>query len=340
MNISAQFLGKGLPLAGLLILLAACEHKATDKVADKISSEGAGAVKQVAANTSLCPGHPPSGNLVAQRVESANSDHTEPGLYEGAVWIKDGFYFSDFTFGPGFPSRIRELSSDGTVKTVIEDSGSNGLAVDSQGNIIAATHKYKGLSRYDLNLGTRQTLVDQYQGRVFNSPNDLAIAKDGTIYFTDPAFQRDAAPGGQDKTSVYRVATDGRVTLVDDSIANPNGVSLSPDESVLYVNGGGEQGILRAYPLVDGAPQKGKDLVVGLSIPDGMAVDCQGNIYVTEHVAQQVRVFNPLGQQLALIKTDANVTNAAFGGADGKTLYLTGAGAIWTVPLEITGSPY
>ncbi len=323
----------------LLLALGACEHKGGTE-GEKTSSEGAGAAKAVDVSAAGCLGHPPAGQLIAQRVASANADSAEAGLYEGAVWIKDSLYFSDFTFGPGFPSRIRKLAMDGSLQTVIDDSGSNGLAVDAQGNIVAATHKYKSLSRYNLTTGERESLAPEYNGNVFNSPNDLVIAKDGTIYFTDPAFQRDAAPGGQEKTGVYRLATDGRITLVDDSIANPNGISLSPDESILYVNGGGEQGLLRAYPLVDGMPQKGKDLVLGLSIPDGMAVDCQGNIYVTEHLAHQVQVFNPLGQPLALIKTDANVTNAAFGGEDGKTLYLTGAGAIWTVPLNITGSAY
>ena len=77
-----------------------------------------------------------------------------------------------------------------------------------------------------------------------------------------------------------------------------------------------------------------------LDIPDGMAVDCHGNIYVTEHPARRVRVFSPQGKELATIRTDANVTNAAFGGADGKTLFLTGAGAVWQIRLDVTGSPY
>ncbi len=323
----------------LLLAISGCEYKRAGESKNTFS-EGAGAANLSVAAAASCPGHPPSGELVAQRVDSANSDPGEPSLYEGAVWIKGALYFSDFSFGPGFPSRIRRLNADGSLETVIEDSGSNGLAVDAEGNIVAATHKYKSLSRYNLATGERETLAPQFEGKVFNSPNDLVIAANGNIYFTDPAFQRSAAPGGQDKTGVYRLATDGRVTLIDDSISNPNGISLSPDESILYVNGGGEQGILRAYTLVDGVPQKGKDLVLGLSIPDGMAVDCQGNIYVAEHLAQQVKVFNPIGQQLALIKTDANVTNVAFGGVDGQTLYLTGAGAIWRLPLNITGSPY
>jgi gluconolactonase len=287
-----------------------------------------------------CTGKAPSGDLVATRIAAANSTRTEPGLYEGPVWIKDALYFSDFTFGPGFPSRIRKLDAAGKVSTLIEDSGSNGLAVDNDGNILAATHKYKSVSRYTLD-GKRSDVVGKYQGKVFNSPNDMAMAKDGTLYFSDPDFQREAAPGGQDKTRVYRVAKDGGVTVVDDTLKNPNGVSLSPKGDVLYVNGMvGDHGVLRAYKIVDGKPQTGSDLVAKLGIPDGMAVDCHGNIYVTEHTDQRLRVFTPAGKQIATIKVDANVTNAAFGGADGKTLYITGAGALWQLPLDVTGSPY
>ncbi|MYM70347.1 SMP-30/gluconolactonase/LRE family protein [Pseudoduganella sp. FT55W] len=290
--------------------------------------------------TGVCSGKAPSGELSATRIAAANTTRSEPGLYEGPVWIKDALYFSDFTFGPGFPSRILKLDASGKVSTVIEDSGSNGLATDGKGNLIAGTHKYKSVSRYSLD-GKRADVVSQFNGNVFNSPNDLTLASDGTLYFSDPDFQRDAAPGGQDKTRVYRVGTDGKVTVVEDTLKNPNGVSLSPKGDVLYVNGMlGEHGVLRAYPIVKGVPQQGKTLVDNLGIPDGMAVDCHGNIYVTEHTDKRIRVFTPAGKQIATIKVDANVTNAAFGGADGKTLYITGAGAVWQLKLDVTGSPY
>jgi len=290
-------------------------------------------------SASAC-GKAPSGELTATRIAAANSTRTEPGLYEGPVWIKDALYFSDFTFAQGFPSRIRKLDANGNVSTLIEDSGSNGLAVDNDGNILAATHKYKSVSRYTLD-GKRSDVVSQYNGNVFNSPNDMTMSADGTLYFTDPDFQREAAPGGQDKTRVYRVAADGKITVVDETLKNPNGVSLSPKGDVLYVNGMvGDHGVLRAYPIVNGLPQKGKDLVTGLGIPDGMAVDCHGNIYLSEHTDKRLRVFTPQGKRIATIHVDANVTNAAFGGADGKTLYITGAGALWQLKLDVTGSAY
>ena len=313
---------------GAIAILSSCQSKLEVPMSEK------------SVTLTSCAGLAPSGTLVAERIMSANSTRSEPGLYEGPVWINGALYFSDFTFGKGFPSRIQRLDADGTLSTVIDDSGSNGLAVDGQGNIVAGTHKFKSVSRYNIATGERTTIAQSYKGNVFNSPNDVAVAKDGTVYFTDPSFQRDAAPGGQSKTSVYRVAVDGSVSVVDSSFDNPNGISLSLAENVLYVNGNGEKGVLRAYPIVDGVPQAGTDLVTDLFVPDGMAIDCHGNLYVAEHAAQQVRVFTPAGKQIATIKVDANVTNLAFGGEQGKTLYITGAGAIWQLPLDVTGSAY
>jgi gluconolactonase len=305
-----------------------------------ISLAAALAASSTFAAPAACTGKAPSGELSATRIVAANSTRSEPGLYEGPVWIKDALYFSDFTFGPGFPSRIQKLDANGKLSTAIADSGSNGLAVDNDGNILAATHKYKSVSRYTLD-GKRSDVVSQFNGNVFNSPNDMAMAADGTLYFSDPDFQRDAAPGGQDKTRVYRVAKDGKVTVVEDTLKNPNGVSLSPKGDVLYVNGmQGEHGVLRAYAIVNGVPQQGKNLVDKLGTPDGMAVDCYGNIYVSEHTDKHLRVFTPAGKEIATIKVDANVTNAAFGGSDGKTLFITGAGAVWQIKLDVTGSPY
>lgn len=328
-------------MVGLLATLAGCEKKPADEtVANEAATSSVAAEISVAAPVAACDGIAPTGELTPVRIEAANTTRTEPGLFEGPVWINDSLYFSDFIFTDGFASRIQKLGADGTVTTAIEDSGSNGLAVDNKGLLVAGTHKYKGLSLFNPATGERILIVDQFNGNPFNSPNDIAIAKDGTIYFTDPAFQRDAAPGGQEITGVYRVATDGTVTLVDGSISNPNGISLSPADDVLYVAGGGENGFLRAYPIVAGIPQAGKDLVANVTVPDGMAVDCLGNIYVTEHTVRRLRVFTPAGEQIAQATTDANITNAAFGGPEGKTLYLTGAGSLWKIELNITGSAY
>jgi gluconolactonase len=291
-------------------------------------------------------GKAPSGELAAVRIAAAAPTHGGEELYEGPVWIGDSLYFSDFSHTGKFPSRVRRLAPDGTVSTVIEDSGSNGLAVDRQGKLVAATHKDKSLSRYDLgnganygaSSGARTSVVNRYNGAAFNSPNDIAIAADGTIYFTDPDYQKAAAPGGQPVTGIYRVATDGTVTLVDGSRRNPNGIALSAAGDLLYVNA--SDGEVRAYPIDKGVPGAARTLVKGIDGGDGMTLDCHGNLYVTEHGARRVRVFSPQGLELATIRVDANVTNVAFGGKDGKTLYITGASALWQARLDVTGMPY
>lgn len=282
-------------------------------------------------------GAPPSGELKAERVAAVTPSRLEPGLYEGPVWFKDALYFSDFSFAQGFPSRVRKLAADGAVSTAIEDSGGNGLAVDAKGALIIASHKDKALLRQGLD-GKRVALAGTFKDKVFNSPNDIAVASDGTIYFTDPDWQKAAAPGGQPVTGIYRVGADGVVTLVDGARPNPNGIALSPGGDVLYVNA--NDGLLVAYPIAGGVPQAGRALVRDLNGPDGMTVDCHGNLYVTEHGAKRLRVFSPQGRELATIRVDANVTNAAFGGKDGKTLYITGAGALWQLSLDVSGMPY
>jgi len=292
-----------------------------------------------AAAAPSCAGTPPQGELRAERIAAAAPTRTGFSLYEGPVWIGDSLYFSEFGDGPAFPSRIRRLAPDGSVRTALEDSGSNGLAVDGSGAMVVASHKEKALLRRAPTGGKAAPIATGYQGQPFNSPNDIAVARDGTVYFTDPDWQQAAAPGRQPVTGVYRVGSDGAVSLVDGSRKNPNGIGLSPDEATLYV--GALDGVLRAYPIVQGKPQlPGKDLITGLDGPDGITVDCQGNLYVTEHGARRVRVFSPEGRELATIRVDANVTNAAFGGKDGKTLYITGAKALWQLRLGITGSPY
>ncbi|WP_339615040.1 SMP-30/gluconolactonase/LRE family protein [uncultured Gilvimarinus sp.] len=321
---------KSLVSLGFALSVTACAQSTTHDVSD---------VQPVRSDTYCAAGEyqAPRGALEATRIEAA--DFSAPGLYEGPVWVGDKLLFSRFGFGAGFPSNV--LSYDGQeVAVVLADAGTNGLAIDNANQLIAGTHKYKAVARFNLKDGQRQELASQYQGQAFNSPNDLTMSARGDIYFTDPDFQRAAAPGGQDATRVYRVDAQGQVSVVDDTIANPNGISLSPDEQTLYVAGGGENGFVRSYPLDNGEAGAGQTLLADVTVPDGMAIDCLGNIYVTEHTKQRVRVITPEGDEIAIIHVDANITNGAFGGENGKTLYLTGAGALWSIELDVAGLPY
>lgn len=330
-------------IASLLLIAAGCTEK-NPAPAPQVENPASAATeapaeKKIATPQNwTCPAQPgtaPSGELTAQRIPGSESTRGEAGLYEGPVWLNDTLYFSDFTFNQGFPSRIQALNPDGSFTTAIDNSGSNGLAAGNDGMLLAATHDRKALSRYNPNTGEREILVNEYSGNPFNSPNDLTESDAGIIYFTDPAYQRDAAPGGQEKTRVYQF--DGQtVTVIDDTIENPNGISLSPDQKTLYVAGGT---VVRAYPIENGVVGAGRD-ILSVDTPDGMAVDCLGNLYITEHTKQHIRVITPAGEEIAKIKVDANITNAAFGGPERKTLFITGAGAIWKLELDVAGYPY
>lgn len=261
-------------------------------------------------------------------------------LYEGAVWFDGAFHFSDFKTTDGFPSRILKYQ-DGKLSVVVLDSGSNGVALDPTGtHLVLARHKSKSVARF-LGSDRFEHVVETYQGKPFNSPNDLVFRSDGHLYFTDPGFQA-GKRRDQKTTNVYHVAPNGSVTVVDDSIKNPNGISLSPDEKTLYVAGNMQNGYLKRYPVSsDGSVGAGEILVQPVEVPDGMAVDCSGNLYLTEHTLRRIRVVTPEGKELGRITgMDANVTNVAFGGPQHKTLFITGTGKLFQVELPVPGMPY
>jgi gluconolactonase len=306
-----------------------------------------------------CPdgmtGKPTLSGLVPTRiasvppVDSFNMNNGTYGNIEGPVWIGDALYMSEMNNTPYdqqnsnvVQARILRLSSDGNVSIFVADSGSNGLAVDSDGNIVAAVHKDGSLTRFTLPAGTPSTVVNMYMGNRFNTPNDLAIRSDGNIYFTDPNFQA-PMPLPQGATRVYRRDPSGTVTPLSDNFNNPNGITLSLKEDFLYVaasNG-------RRYPVMaDGSLGAGENFAASNG-GDGMVIDCAGNLYVAKGGSSNVAVYAPDGTSIGMITVPSSegvqVTNVAFGGADHKTLYITGLQnkkGLFEVKLDIPGRPY
>jgi gluconolactonase len=270
--------------------------------------------------------------------------------FEGPVWVDDALYFSEISGGNNPPpARINRYvpGSPTFERGVIENSGSNGIAVDADGNLIAATHDVGALTAFQLPDGDREPVGAQtFNGQRFNSPNDLVLRGDGNVYFTDPSFQ---APGNpQGATRVYRIAPDGVASVVDGSLGNPNGITLSPDGNTLYVTS--QQGLRRYELSADGTPSAGTPVPIdgGLSEPDGVAMDCAGNLYTVEHGPRRIRVIDPDGNQLASFGGAGtfanNVTNLAFGGPNRTTLFITtltqNGGGVYSVETNIPGLPY
>jgi gluconolactonase len=272
--------------------------------------------------------------------------------FEGAVWVGNSLYFSEIGNGAAPPpSRINRYTPPGNTfeRGVFANTGSNGLGVDAQGNLIATNHKDGRISIIELPSGTtRDYGATTFNNARFNSPNDLVQRADGNVYFTDPSFQA-PNPNPQNGTRVYRIPPQGAATLVDGTLSNPNGITLSPDGSRLYVTSA--SGFRRYDLAADGTPGPAItiNLQDGLQTPDGMTADCAGNIYTIEHQRRLIRVFDRDGVELGRFggtgTFDNDVTNMAFGGADRRTLFVTtltqaDRGGVFQVQLNIPGFPY
>ena len=266
------------------------------------------------------------------------------GTYEGPVWVQASgvLLFSDMTFTtPIDPSQILKLTPPSTEATFLQDSGTNGMAIDGSGTVFACSHKVQGIVKLDFSAATLSTVVDNYNGKTFNSPNDIVVRSDGTIYFTDPDFQLGSRTSATGKKGIYRVSpTTAQVSLVDDTFAEPNGITLSPDESVLYVadyNGN----VVRTFSVasVDGSTSNRKDFAT-VTTPDGFAMDCAGNLYVASGTPGTIQVYSPSGTKLGSVTVVASLSNMAFGGSDGKTLYITAGKALYSLDMNLPGYPY
>ncbi|MFG1764591.1 SMP-30/gluconolactonase/LRE family protein [Micromonospora parva] len=271
---------------------------------------------------------------------------------EGPVWVADGGYLlmSDMTAGTGpynvQPSTIRRFVPPATFDTFVADAGSNGLALSADAQqLVAATHDQRSVSAYQLSDRTRSTVAANYQGRAFNSPNDVAVRSDGVVYFTDPNFQRGNRPDQMSgRTSVFRVSG-GQVSLVDDTLRQPNGISLSPDGSALYVGAYAENKIYKYVVQPDGSVGARSVFVNYIGGPDGGTIDCAGNVYWTSGRDSLVHVYSPAGTPLGTIRPgNTGTTNVAFGGPDRQTLFITsgpwGDSGLYSVRLNIPGYPY
>jgi gluconolactonase len=260
---------------------------------------------------------------------------------EGPVWMKDGGYllFSDiprnsvikWKEGEGASLFLKPSGYTGVVDYAPEP-GSNGLNVDSQGRLVSCEHGDRRVSVMTKN-GGKRTLVDNYQGKRFNSPNDSTYSSTGDLYFTDPPYglpkQWDDPRRELDFCGVYRLSKDGKLTLLTDEMTRPNGIALSPDEKTLYVaNSDPAKAIWMAFELNSdgtlGAGRKFFDATKWVEegqkgLPDGLKTDASGNLFATGPGG--LHIFAPDGTHLGTFETGQATGNCTWGD-DGSTLYI------------------
>lgn len=221
------------------------------------------------------------------------------------------------------------------------EGGSNGLAFDAKGQLVLCEHGDRRIAYLTPN-GGKRTLTDHYQGKRFNSPNDLAIAKNGDVYFTDPPYglpSKDQEKFRElDFHGVYRVGADGVAHLLTKELDRPNGVALSPDESILYVaQSHAPKPLIMAYPLqASGKIGEGKVFfdtkgLKGPGSPDGIKVHANGIVFSTGPGG--VLILSPEGKLLGRILCGRPTANVAFG-PNQKSLFITSQDRLLRVPLR------
>lgn len=254
---------------------------------------------------------------------------------EGPVWRDGGIVFSDvpentvFGWKEGDTAAKVVLKPSGSLSN--DGQGSNGLAVDAQGRLILCQHGERRVARLEKD-GSFTSLADNFEGKRFNSPNDLAIGTDGTIYFTDPPYGLKGGKADLDFHGVYAVhpSKPNVVTLLVRDVKWPNGIALSPDQKTMYLAVSDKDDTrIMAYGLADGTAKGGRVVFNAQPLKsverkggcDGMKVDTNGNIWTTGPGG--VLIIDKNGKHLGNILTGQATANCAFGGADRDTLYIT-----------------
>ncbi len=337
-------------------------------------TDAGGAAGMVSVQGSFCPMPASSYNLRLPADPTATL--VKGGLRgaEGPVWVAEqkALFFSEIHRtarnpvnwkDPQFVTIQKYTPADDMLTEWIPAAGTNGMAViklAGKTQLITANLALQGLALYDLTTKAKTDYATMFMDKTFKATNDLAVSARGDVFFSDPVWHETKVATTMPTEGVYRIAPNKTVTLIDDTFRNPNGVSLSPDDRILYVAGNAPRsmdpavptppGLVKSYPVgADGSVGPGSTFVIPKAAgADGMAIDCAGNVYVT--VDNGVEVYAPDKTFLGLIKVPmphVDASNAAFGGPDGKTLYITSEPfltptnrAIFKIDLNIPGIPF
>jgi gluconolactonase len=290
--------------------------------------------------TSICPAGPfPATPLTAGAMPQTVC--TGMTFTEGAVWFAERgtLFFSDFRINDAasnFDGRILSYTPGGSCEEFIASSGTNGLAIAPDGNLLGARHSQRTITHFDLATGEPTVFLADNAGAALNGPNDIAIRSDGNLYFTDPSFLL-GNRASELPDRAYRRDPSGALTVIDEG-PNPNGITLSPDETKLYLShlGGPQNNVIVFDVDASGAVSNPQPFInVG---SDGMGIDCAGNLYITRGQGG-VEVYSPTGDLLGTL-TAPGAANVAFGGPDRRTLFITATTTLRSIDLAIPGLPY
>jgi gluconolactonase len=277
-----------------------------------------------------------AGCAAAQDFSNIRLDRIAAGLTfaEGPAWSPVGFLvFSDvpenklMQFDPGTPAKLYRENS----------SGASGNRFDAQGRLYSCETHARRVTRTDKK-GKVEVLAERWQGKRLNAPNDLAIRKEGDVYFTDPAFGNQQDSRELDFFGVFHISRKGEMEVIAKPKGRPNGIALAPDGRTLYVGNSDEKNV-RAYDLEkNGAASNERVLISGIEgVPDGICVDEKGNLYVA---AKGVAVFTAEGKPLGNIEMSETPSNCTFGDPDFASLYITARTSVYRVRLDVKGISY
>ena len=261
------------------------------------------------------------------------------GFLEGTVWMPGGYLlFSDE--GPGRNTIFKWAQQGGVTVFRRPSNTTNGNAVDRQGRLVSCEQDIRAVTRTEAD-GSRVTLAERYQGKRFNSPNDVVVKSDGTVWFSDPPY---GLPKGQARelpgNDVFRFDPRAKtVTAVVTDMRWPNGLAFSPDEKRLYVSDTGRDRFIRAYDVhPDGTVGDGRVLCrTDKGVPDGFRVDAGGRIWSS--AGDGVHVFTPDGKRIGKILVPETPANLCFGGADGRTLFIAARTGLYRIGVNVTTAP-
>ena len=255
---------------------------------------------------------------------------------EGPVWVpRDGGYlvFSDIP-----ADELKRWSATEGLSVFRQPSrNANGNILDRDGRLITCEHSGRRVSRLEAD-GTLTTLAESFEGRAFNSPNDATVAADGAIYFTDPDYGLSGQEREIDGCWVFRLDPKTKqVRVLVKDFDKPNGITLSPDGKRLYIADSGKPRHIRVLDVMaDGSLSNSRVFcTIDPGVPDGIRCDADGRVWSS--AGDGVKVFSPHGKLLGTIPVPESPANLCFGGADGKTLFITARTSLYAIDVLVKG---